>query len=1018
MNKLLRLYDAYALKALVCFLILFTALYPKLPSVHIIRTWVYIRLEDFFILATVIIWLIQLLRRKVNIPLPLATPIALYWTVGLISVIFSIIFIGPHLLNYFPHLAALQYLRRVEYMILFFVAFSTIRSTKDVRDYIVILCVTILGVFLYGLGQRYYLSLWQLFPDFFRNYSFCFPSFQTGNEEFAKGLPLCLPEGARINSTFGGHYDLAAYLVFVLPILIGLFISIKKRIWKISVGLLSLCGIMLLLFTASRTSFLAYLLGAVAMLIFFKKKWYIIPVVGISMILLVVFSQSTAQRLLATFRISNVVVNQQGQVIGEVLPDDLKNKISKIEPPPPAEQLQVGSAIIGLPTAKVSTGSAVVKKTLSPEEVKRRKLAEGSIELSTVTGSFQVRRALVYDISFTTRFQAEWPNAWNAFMRNPLLGSGYSSITLATDNDYLRALGETGLLGLFSFILVFIVFGITMKELVPSVTSSLTRGFAFGLVGGVIGLALNAILIDVFEASKVAEAMWLLLGVGAGGLYLTKHKKVDYLKKLRSVFFSNIALYCYLILLLVAFFAASVNNFFVADDFTWLRWAASSTLVDIPQYFTNSDYFFYRPLDKTIIFFLYNFFAFRPESYHLFTLFLHLMMVVGVYKLSMKLFKQKLLAFVTAFLFLALPIHGENIYWFSTTAVTLGALFLLCAVNAYLNFRQGKSKKWYVITLLFSIFAYLTYEIAVILPLLLFCVDYFITKPKKSMKTVWEYAPFVLLIPLYALVRFLTHTFSAGGDYSYNLVHLIPNFVGNTFGYVGLFLVGKNFFPLYDFLRESLRGQLLLFGGIFIVASLLVFFIWKVGKKKLRTYIKSNHGNIFAFGIVFGLVSLLPFLGLGNIADRYLYLASVGFCLAFALVLYGLSQKFGKKYEGSVLLIMVGLLGVWYFFQLQHEQKRWEYAGEITRTTIALFRTDYEQAPQDSKLIFVNTPVKYDTVWVFPVGLEDGLWFIYQDKLPFIYKAKNISEAKQARKDAPNGHIFSFDEKGQIHVVK
>ena len=139
MNKLLKFYDTYALKALVCFLILFTALYPKLPSIHIIRTWVYIRLEDFFILATVIVWLIQLVRRKVTVPWPFVIPIGAYWIVGLASVVFSIIFIGPHLLNFFPHLAVLSYLRRIEYMILFFVAFSTIKSSKDVRDYVVIL---------------------------------------------------------------------------------------------------------------------------------------------------------------------------------------------------------------------------------------------------------------------------------------------------------------------------------------------------------------------------------------------------------------------------------------------------------------------------------------------------------------------------------------------------------------------------------------------------------------------------------------------------------------------------------------------------------------------------------------------------------------------------------------------------------------------------------------------------------------------------------------------------------------
>src|SRR6185369_1445657 len=962
MNKLLKFYDTYALKALVCFLILFTALYPKLPSVHIIRTWVYIRLEDFFIFGTSFLWFIQLLRRQVSLPRPFATTIGIFWAVGLVSTIFSILFIGPHLTGFFSHLALLEYARRIEYMILFFIAFSTIKSYKDVKDYIVILCITILAVFLYGLGQRYYLVLWEKFPAFFQKYSFCFPSFQTGNEEFAKGLPLCLPQGARINSTFGGHYDLAAYLVLVLPILIGLFVSIKKWSWKIVTFGLYISGLFLMLFTASRTSFMAYLIGAVLTLIFYKKKWYILPVVLISIVLLLTSSQSTAKRLLATFRISSVVVNSQGQVIGEVLPDDLKNKISKVEGPPPAQDLQVGSAIIGLPNAvSVSTGSAMVKKTLSPEEIKRRKLAEGSIELSTVTGSFQVRKALVYDISFTTRFQAEWPNAWHAFLRNPLLGSGYSTITLASDNDYLRALGETGLLGLLSFVLIFIVFGITMKERIAAVSSPLTRGFIFGLAGGVIGLALNAILIDVFEASKVAENLWILLCIAVGGLYVTKSKNVEYMKTLTKVSVSNSALCFYLVLLVAVYYSGSIGSFFVADDFTWLRWAASSTISDIPGYFAGAQNFFYRPLDKTIIFFLYNFFAFRPENYHLFTLFLHAVAVLATYKLSFKLFQKKLPAFLTAFVFLALPIHGENIFWFSTISITLSAVFILAALSAFYNYRIRKTRRWYFYSFILSVFAFLSYEISVIVPLLLVSVDFFFFKQKKDKKLFFEYLPFFALIPVYFLVRMMTHAFSGGGDYSYSIPHLIPNVGGNLFGYFGMFFAGKEFLPIYDMLRGALRENMLLFGGVVLVVIGAVSFAVFSFRKQIKKCYQTAYGKLFVFGLTFGVISLMPFLALGNVADRYLYLASFGFSLSFIITLYSLVQFFVRKNPKKVaffMVIFIVLLGIWYYSENGKEQKKWNTAGEITKTTIALFRTDYETIPSSSKLFFVNVPVK------------------------------------------------------------
>src|SRR5258708_7638734 len=210
MKKLFQFLDNWILKIGVALIIAFIPLYPKLPSISIAHTWVYIRLEDFLITAVVLIWLMQLLRKKIAFPFALSIPIVVYWIIGLCSLIFSLLFIAPHLANFFPKIAALQYFRRIEYMILFFVGFSSVKTKKDVRDFLIVLSCSLVAILLYGLGQKFYLSFWIAFPNFARQFPFCFPSFQTGNEEFAKGIPLCLPEGSRMTSTFGGHYDLAA----------------------------------------------------------------------------------------------------------------------------------------------------------------------------------------------------------------------------------------------------------------------------------------------------------------------------------------------------------------------------------------------------------------------------------------------------------------------------------------------------------------------------------------------------------------------------------------------------------------------------------------------------------------------------------------------------------------------------------------------------------------------------------------------------------------------------------------
>ncbi len=762
MKKLLHFYDNYALKIGIAFLIIFTALYPKLPSVHIIRTWVYIRLEDFFILAIVILWIIQLLRRKINLPIAVSIPIAVYWLIGFLLLIFSIIYIGPYLTNFFPHVAAFNYFRRIEYMILFFVALSTVRSIKDVRDYTIILSLTTLGVVLYGFGQRFYLDLWTRFPAFFQQNSFCFPSFQTGNEEFAKGMPLCLQKAARLTSTFGGHYDLAAYLVLVIPILLTVALSVKKLSIRILTFLLFLGNLILLIFTSSRISFISYLAAVIFALIFYKKKLFIIPIIIISVVLLVIFSESTAKRLLATFRLSSVVTNMQGQLIGLApanLSPELQKKLNENQTQTQLQTLPFGSGYLGLPqkAVPVATSVAVVNKTLTPEEIRRLKLQSGSLELSTISGSFLIRKVLVYDISFTTRFQAEWPNAWNAFLRNPVLGSGYSTITLATDNDYFRALGETGLLGLLSFLSIFLILGITLKEISPSINKPLIKAFVFGLAGGTIGLMINAMLIDVFEASKVAENLWILLGIGTGGLLLFKKKTVPYWQILKKVFTSNIFISIYLFVLILTVYLGSINNFFVADDFTLLREGASSSTGDFVKYFTDSQNNIYAPIAKIIVFLLYTLFSFQPQGYHVFILFLHFAATLGVFFLAQKLLKKRLLAFLSALVFLVYPVSGTFIFWFSTISVTLATIFCIYALISFIKFKESKSRTAYIFTFIFAVFAFLSHELSLILPFLLIACDLFLFKQKRISRRLLIYLPFFILIPIYLIILYLTH---------------------------------------------------------------------------------------------------------------------------------------------------------------------------------------------------------------------------------------------------------------------
>ena len=656
--KILNWVTKNILFVLTIFFLAFIPLYPKLPIIYVTHTWVYVRLEDFLVSIAIIILLIQLIKKKATLRTPLTIPIAIYWSVGLISLIFAIVFIFPHISNVFPHVAFLYYLRGIEYMSLFFIVFLGIRKKGDINIITIVLVITLLAVIFYGFGQRGILVGWQN----------RFPAFSTMNEEFAKGIPLLISASNRIQSTFAGHYDLAAYLVMLIPFVASMIFGFKNIFVKFGLLITGVLGLILLLMTASRVSFVVYLCAVGFMLILQKQKKYIIPVFIFSILLLNLF-QGISQRFSSTISQVDLVVDARtGKPVGvaaNVPTTDSNSKSSKPSvviqrPNLTGESLPQGTGYINIPSDNEQ--QTVTKITYVKSPLK----GSQSTEITDIEGDFVIKKVLAYDISFTTRFQGEWPRAFEAFKRNILLGSGYSSISLATDNNYLRILGETGTLGFASFILIFLVIGIYTVRVLPDVSSSTSRSYIFGVMAGLLGLSLNALLIDVFEASKVAFVLWMLLGSVIGLLELYKKTKINYIAELKSVLISRVAIIIYFLILAISVFSITFNNYFVGDDFTWLKLVGDCPKVvvqglsrcepvknTIIGYFTNYNGVVYRPFTELYFSVVYPFFWLNPPVYHVLLIFAHVFCASVIFLLSIKILKSKLFSVILTLFFLS-----------------------------------------------------------------------------------------------------------------------------------------------------------------------------------------------------------------------------------------------------------------------------------------------------------------------------------------------------------------------------
>jgi len=451
-------------------LLIFIPVYPKFPLFNISETYVAIRFEDLLVGAIILLWL--LLEIKHGFPTlrdRVSQLILLYLGIGGLSLLSALLITK----NVVPHIVLLHWLRRIEYMSLFFVAFASVKELRNVKSYGLTIFIATIGVIIYGLGQKF----------------FAWPVISTMNEEFSKGMLLQLTEWARVSSTFAGHYDLAAYLVMILTLTLGFMVGLKNKAGKIAVGLIGFLSLYLLVLTASRVSFIAYLVAVTLVLLGLKKYWWIGPVLVISFVLMF-FSADFVQRYAQTFNL------------------DLSALSSRIKFFEKTEEVEIAQMpIIVVEPEEEEIVSRRLKLLPSPTP---RKLATPAAEIWKPTTEIAV------EYSSAIRFKVEWPRAIRAFRKNPLLGTGYSSVTLATDNDYLRILAETGLLGFISFWLIFLEIGRRVILFFPKEKPGFAKAIVVALAGAAIGIFANAVFIDVFEASKVAFVFWMLMGILVG----------------------------------------------------------------------------------------------------------------------------------------------------------------------------------------------------------------------------------------------------------------------------------------------------------------------------------------------------------------------------------------------------------------------------------------------------------------------------------------------------------------------
>ena len=351
------------------------------------------------------------------------------------------------------------------------------------------------------------------------------------------------------------------------------------------------------------------------------------------------------------------------------------------------------------------------------------------------------------------------------------------------------------------------------------------------------------------------------------------------------------------ILLIIALpliaFLNTLDNTFVYDDvFTITDNYFIRDWGNFPVFFTD-DYFKYsgevtfRPVVTLSYFIDYSLWHLNPAGFHLTNILLHAVNAVLVYLLVSAVSRSGTASFLTSILFALHPILTEAVNGISyredlfATTFFLGSA-LLFIQSAILN-PQSKIRNYlYPLSLFSYLLALCSKEMAITLPLIVFLLDWLLGDKGRIKKNIINYyIGFILVSGFYLFLRFVWFHNPVEKQLTYPDNSFLVNLL--TMPKIFCSYIKLLFFPISFNAEYIIAHTKTPYAATFILG---IIFLSVVG---VITYKFYNHSRRLFFFMLWFFVTLAPMMNIMPIAnimaERYLYLPSVGFCAILAYIL-------------------------------------------------------------------------------------------------------------------------------------
>lgn len=293
----------------------------------------------------------------------------------------------------------------------------------------------------------------------------------------------------------------------------------------------------------------------------------------------------------------------------------------------------------------------------------------------------------------------------------------------------------------------------------------------------------------------------------------------------------------------------------------------------------------------------------NPTPFHVFSLMTYIAVILTVFVFISVLFDYKT-ARLTTILFSVLPLHVEAVSWIAGRPYLFNALFILLTLIVGTLYSKTESKKYLIYFLFLLMMAFFAEHTRfAVLPLLIILYWFSFENKLKLGKKINFKKLFLTMLCLFALMVVIMWP---------SLMSRINNVNSGYNGYGGIFY--DPFFQYPTAIAKYLQlifipTDLTLYHTMYILPTWLNWLIFLFYLSAVVYFWFKDKKLFFALAFIFvaASLSMLPVKISWLVAERYVFLGSLGFCLFLVLFF----QKFSKKWKIPLIIIFVFIIATY-----------------------------------------------------------------------------------------------------------